>query len=243
MIAAISLPHGLCLAASFDCNSATTSVEKRICAEPVVSQLDEKLSKTYREALRSVADPAGLKRDQNKWLRDVRDKCSDSACLEKTYRSRLAVLQDLVEHKSILCGNFQFLLDHYRLGSYQVKEQEIEQNDYNYSIPNVDVDGDKVPDKILLFHSGSGSLIPADYDRVTLILSSTGEEFTVEMQRFYIIRYKAKYYIVATNIEGENGPVFEDIMSMDHLGIKRLCCYRRGLHDWSSVRRKCEREE
>jgi uncharacterized protein len=96
LIIAVLLAPGMSLAASFDCNRATTVVEKLICAEPGLSQLDESLSKTYQEVLRSVADPAGLKQEQAKWLREVRNLCTDSVCLEKEYRNRLAVLEKLL---------------------------------------------------------------------------------------------------------------------------------------------------
>ncbi len=83
-------------AASFDCGKATSEVEKLICSDPNLSQLDENLSKTYRKVLSSVADPASLKREQAKWLRDVRNLCADSACLEKVYRNHLEVLENIL---------------------------------------------------------------------------------------------------------------------------------------------------
>jgi uncharacterized protein len=92
---AVLLTPGLCLAAGFDCNRATTRIEKLICADRGLSQLDESLSKTYREVLRSAPDPGGLKREQNTWLREVRDLCPDGVCLEKEYRNRIAALEKL----------------------------------------------------------------------------------------------------------------------------------------------------
>ena len=241
--AAILLVPGLCLAAGFDCNRATTLVEKLICAEHSLSQLDEGLSKTYQEALRSVHDRARLKREQTKWLREVRDLCTDSVCLEKEYRNRLAVLEKFLPEKSTLCDEFQRHLNQHSLAPCMVEEKGIEHEDFNFSVPSIDVDGDKIEDKILLFHTGSGSIIPADYDSVTLILSSTGEKFTVEMQRFYVIVYKAKYYIVASNVQGEKGPVFVDIKSMDRRGITQVCSYDCGLYGGSCARRRHHKEK
>jgi uncharacterized protein len=99
-VAGVLLVPGLCLAAGFDCNRATTLVEKLVCADEGLSQLDENLSKTYKEVLRWTRDPAGFKRDQVKWLREVRDLCTDGPCLEKEYRNRLAVLEKLLPEKS-----------------------------------------------------------------------------------------------------------------------------------------------
>lgn len=105
-IAAFLLMPGLCLAASFDCNRATTLIGKLICAEPGLSQLDEDLSRSYKEALRSASDPAGLKREQVKWLREVRNQCTDSACLEKEYRNRLAELEELLPSDPLTSDSF-----------------------------------------------------------------------------------------------------------------------------------------
>ena len=83
-------------AASFDCGKAATEVEKIICGDQGLSQLDERLSKTYQEVLRSVHGTADLKREQTNWLREVRNLCTDGPCLEKAYRDRLAVLEKLL---------------------------------------------------------------------------------------------------------------------------------------------------
>lgn len=144
------------------------------------------------------------------------------------------------DKKSALCTEFQYHLNQPAgLISYAVEEREIQQEGFNFTIPNVDLDGDKVEDKILLFRSGSAAIIPPDNDSVTLILSSTGKKFTVEMQRFYIILYKSKYYIVASNWQGEKGPVFVDIKGMDRNGIKQVCSYKcGGLGDGSCMPRQ-----
>ncbi|MGO9121661.1 MAG: lysozyme inhibitor LprI family protein [Desulfomonilaceae bacterium] len=96
LITVFLLLPGICLAASFDCNKATTPVEKLICAEQGLSQFDEKLSRVYEEALRLTPDPQGLKREHEKWLRDVRNLCTDSICLEKEYYNRLWLLEKLL---------------------------------------------------------------------------------------------------------------------------------------------------
>jgi hypothetical protein len=148
------------------------------------------------------------------------------------------------DNKSPLCSEFQrYLNQSADLTSYAVEEKEIQQDEFNFTIPNIDVDGDKLEDKILLFRGGSASIIPPDNDSVTLILSSTGEKFTVEMQRFFIIFYQSKYYIVATNWQGEKGPIFKDIKIMDRKGITEICSYKCGLKDGSCVPRQYHKEK
>jgi hypothetical protein len=137
------------------------------------------------------------------------------------------------------CKEFQHHLNQ-RVGliSFAVEEKETQDEDFNFYIPDIDIDGDRRDDKILLFRTGSASIIAPDNSSVTLILSSTGEKSIAEMQRFFIIRYKSKYYIVASNWQGEKGPVFVDIKSMDRRGIKQLCAFKCGLKDGSCTRRQ-----
>jgi len=150
----------------------------------------------------------------------------------------------LAQDKSSLCNEFQHHLNQ-RLGlhSYVVEEQEIQREDFNFIVPNIDVDGDKIKDEVLLFRTGSASIIAPDDSSVTLILSSTGKRFTVEMQRFYIIFYKLKYYIVASNWSSEQGPIFVDIKSMSRSGIQQLCSYKCGLKDGSCGPRQAYKDK
>jgi uncharacterized protein len=96
LVAALLLMSGLCSAGSFDCNSEAASVEERICPEQSFSQLYEKVTKIYQEALRSASDPEALKREQANWLGELRNMCKDCVCLVNEYRNRLAVLEQLL---------------------------------------------------------------------------------------------------------------------------------------------------
>lgn len=133
------------------------------------------------------------------------------------------------DKNSLLCREFQRHLNRNEgLVAYAVKEKEIDHKDFNFAIAGVDIDGDKIDEKILLLRTGSVSFSPTDDDRVALVLSSTGEEFTAEMQRFSIILYKSKYYVVASEWLGKKGLVFVDIKSMGADGFKQLCSYKCG---------------
>jgi uncharacterized protein len=83
-------------AASFDCAKAATSTEKSICASPTLSEYDEHLARYYGAARAHVGPSAApcLARNQREWLA-VRNACNDAACLERTYRRRLAELDPL----------------------------------------------------------------------------------------------------------------------------------------------------
>lgn len=86
---ALALIGGAAHAASFDCGQARRPVEHAICADKVVSGLDDQLDAAYREAMPAAADQAGLARAQRTWLAE-RDRCADAACLARAYRQRIA---------------------------------------------------------------------------------------------------------------------------------------------------------
>jgi len=80
--------------ASFDCNKASTNVEKLTCSTAVLNQLDGLLAGTYKERMTDPAfgvDQAVFKADQLTWVK-TRNSCGDAACLEKSYRQRVADL-------------------------------------------------------------------------------------------------------------------------------------------------------
>lgn len=77
------------LAAGFDCAKAATAVEKRICANPELSKLDDQLAKAYKPE----GEAADFERAiQRRWLKE-RNKCADDACLQAAYAERLRQLR------------------------------------------------------------------------------------------------------------------------------------------------------
>lgn len=75
--------------AGFDCAQARAGVEKTICASPELSRLDEQLSERYQAALQAGV---AVKKQQQAWLRDVRNRCREPDCLLNAYRQRIAEL-------------------------------------------------------------------------------------------------------------------------------------------------------
>lgn len=87
---------GLCSAyissvygASFECSSATNKVEKLICSDASVSLLDDELDARYTQLTDEPYEFQKHKLAQRKWLRDVRNNCSDINCLKNAYLNRL----------------------------------------------------------------------------------------------------------------------------------------------------------
>lgn len=75
-------------AASFDCTKATTNVEKMICANGQLSQLDTKLSQIYSSFYFITKE---IKTDQRAWMKK-RNTCKDNTCVKTIYQLRIEEL-------------------------------------------------------------------------------------------------------------------------------------------------------
>lgn len=79
--------------ASFDCARATTAIEKLVCSSDELANLDRSLAAYYAVARSTFEEGRECVRaDQMRWLRDVRNRCTDVKCLERAYLERLAQL-------------------------------------------------------------------------------------------------------------------------------------------------------
>ncbi|WP_218512011.1 lysozyme inhibitor LprI family protein [Variovorax sp. dw_308] len=77
---------------SFDCAKARTVVEHLICNDASLASLDVRMSDSYKDALRTTDDRAGLRKAQKAWLEDSRNRCMTVACLQSSYEQRIASL-------------------------------------------------------------------------------------------------------------------------------------------------------
>ena len=84
-------------AASFDCTKAKSKIEKAICSDHNLSNLDEYLGRYYGGAAETLKDGvACLKSDQRTWVKTKRDACGPKVgCLTNAYLGRLATLDGL----------------------------------------------------------------------------------------------------------------------------------------------------
>lgn len=83
-----------CYAASFECSKAKSAVEKAICSDSDLNNLDEQLSQTYKSALNTHPMPDYVKARQREWNKDnaLCDKSKLVACLKTKYTQRIASL-------------------------------------------------------------------------------------------------------------------------------------------------------
>ena len=79
--------------ASFDCAKAKTEIEKQICSNTKLSELDDKLTALYNKVLAQSPVPEDTKEQQREWVKGSRNACKDVACLERAYASRISDLE------------------------------------------------------------------------------------------------------------------------------------------------------
>jgi len=81
---------------SFDCARAQTRIEKMVCGDRAIADLDEYLGRYYAAARADNARAAScLQADQTEWLKSKRDACADASCVKSAYLNRLAELDAL----------------------------------------------------------------------------------------------------------------------------------------------------
>ncbi|MCX7091980.1 MAG: lysozyme inhibitor LprI family protein [Methylobacter sp.] len=86
-------------AAGFNCAKASTFVEKTICSEKQLSDLDDLLAQTYKKAASNVTDKKTLKSEQLVWLKN-RNQCKDTDCLKDVYEERIKELDLPIAQKT-----------------------------------------------------------------------------------------------------------------------------------------------
>ncbi len=79
-------------AAGFDCNLASTEIEKKICTNTTLSSLDSELTIQYTTLLGESNNPQQFKIEQRQWLKNTRNKCIDVNCLIDVYNLRIQQL-------------------------------------------------------------------------------------------------------------------------------------------------------
>jgi uncharacterized protein YecT (DUF1311 family) len=81
---------------SFSCAKASTNAEHLVCSSPELAVLDLSIANAYRDALAATNRPyerKQLKAAQLFWLREIRGRCGDAACLRDVYEKRLEELR------------------------------------------------------------------------------------------------------------------------------------------------------
>ncbi|PKM45136.1 MAG: hypothetical protein CVV05_07115 [Gammaproteobacteria bacterium HGW-Gammaproteobacteria-1] len=85
-------------AASFDCGKAASAIEKTICGDQTLSELDGKLGSLYNDVIAGMSgqDAEKVKSLQWVWIQ-TRDRCNDNKCLTDSYNKRIDELNGLYQ--------------------------------------------------------------------------------------------------------------------------------------------------
>ena len=100
LLAALTLsPSAQAANASFKCNAHSSQVEKLICTDDDLAQLDASLASLYKVTMNSLpkTEQSSLKVEQRDWL-ESRNACAKAAdikaCLKDEYHARINELKD-----------------------------------------------------------------------------------------------------------------------------------------------------
>ena len=83
-------------AASFDCRKSSTYIEKLICNDHFLSELNDQMNSVYKKALDKALIKEDFKYQQKLWLREHRDTCRDVDCLKYEYKNRIEWLNETI---------------------------------------------------------------------------------------------------------------------------------------------------
>jgi uncharacterized protein len=96
VIFAITITNSSAFGASFNCTKSATTIEKLICNNQELSQLDDKVNKLYHDNLAKTENKPYLTQDQRRWLGMQRNICKDVNCLKQAYESRITALSTTI---------------------------------------------------------------------------------------------------------------------------------------------------
>lgn len=77
---------------SFNCSEARNTVERSICSDPVLAELDVAMVSAYNVVLSKAVDKPGVRTAQATWRDMVRDSCPSVQCLTEAYQKRVEKL-------------------------------------------------------------------------------------------------------------------------------------------------------
>ncbi|HGW3768215.1 TPA: lysozyme inhibitor LprI family protein [Enterobacter cloacae] len=83
--------------ASFNCQKATKADEKAVCADRSLNDMDVEMATKYQflQGLFPMGTRAAMRDAQQIWLRNRQECGGDTACLTKSYKSRLQQLDKI----------------------------------------------------------------------------------------------------------------------------------------------------
>lgn len=113
------------------------------------------------------------------------------------------------------------------LRNFMIKEGDAA--DGRRSIPNVDVDGDGTPERIVVTRPPPSDRFPPQPSALSIVLSGSRIELRTEFQRLYLIRFEGNVYLVGSRLLDPQGPVKTDVLRVGKTGFVPACMYECNL--------------
>lgn len=208
-------------AASFDCAKAQTKVEKFICGDSKLSEMDEEMAALYEEIQKASSKDPVLKQAQRDWLK-YRQTClapdykqKESICLSYLYRKHLTILRGSLPTEPEAEKNTSQLCTHIAILVEKGKALELEPKGYEDNPPrgndykHLDIDGDGGADSVKT-DCGTGECLLE-------VKLSSGNEFDLSDGPFYLISYQSKIYALVSYSEDDESNDME-MRHKYHLG-------------------------
>ncbi|MBH3409143.1 DUF1311 domain-containing protein [Pseudomonas glycinae] len=192
------------LASGMDCTKAASAVEKAICADKPLYELDAQMGAAYRKLMKAAPAQAGVKNAQRQWLKE-RDRCGEEvSCLNQRYQDRLQVLHaqwiDAVAYKPDD-------IDKQVMEDLQQRIREMSKENPEFAL-------EQVLGSLTLGSVGSSFSAELDEDEQPLFPTTIPEKVTQD-------EWKA---LQASDIKGaaESGPTSYTLMDLDGDGQRDL---------------------
>ena len=82
-------------APSFNCRYAKTASERLVCSTPALAALDRELADIFNDTVHQGGiNGRRLQQEEQAWIADVRDLCTNATCVAAAYEQRLETLRD-----------------------------------------------------------------------------------------------------------------------------------------------------
>jgi uncharacterized protein len=175
---------GASYAASFHCDTHSKPDEVAICGDSNLSSLDDEMASAYKNVLATMAPErvTGFRQAQLDWLKTRRACGGNRSCLDRAYRQRLTILQEMSSSVDDIKG--------------PVSETEITQAlailSYAFACPIKPIFRKEVRDGVMLFYNSQVFKQEFKGDRAKLRFSLV-EEFAQKTEQGLGGSYDAIY--------------------------------------------------
>jgi uncharacterized protein len=110
--------------ANFNCAKATTKVERMICADAQLSQLDSDMGEAYKKVYQMLEEKNLLRDTQRMWLKE-RETCETSDCISKSTKERISEIESFMNQNAYISSN---------------SNEKFDKQDYSYNTNKIPVE-------------------------------------------------------------------------------------------------------